>query len=446
MPIGLKALVKASGSDEKPLDAGRIAYRIAPRLNAAGRVGDPYVAVELLISDDPVDAEQKALTLCEDNTLRQQKETEILKDVETRLAQKEIKKIIIEKSPNWHNGIIGIVASKVAETYSRPCILFCTDGETAKGSARSRKGINIYELLSASATGLSKFGGHAMAAGLTVKEEDFEAFKAAATEYADNTVDEECLCAEEEAECVLSCADMTLETYDTVKRLEPFGAANPTPAFALRGVTVEGITPISQGKYTKMTFGDGAGNTFSALSFTFSPDEASCSVGDKVNIICTVDENVYRGVRSLSSVIRAIELSDVSYGSDAHKERKALTDKYSEFKLSSSPAENALTISRDDVGAVYKQIKFALQSKGITSGRLSPLGICRAITRKTAVPFNYAKLRLCLDAMTELQIITHSFIRAKAVSESEVLSVTLNPQRKTSLLDSPTYVRASREN
>ncbi len=445
IPVGIKALMKASGSDEKPLDASTVAYRIAPRLNAAGRIGDPYVAVKLLTATDPTEAEEMASILCEENAQRQKMETEILKDVENRLAAKKINKIIIEKSPHWHNGVIGIVASRLSETYSRPCILFCTDGTTAKGSGRSRQGINIYDLLSASATGLSKFGGHAMAAGLTVKEEDFEAFRKAATEYAEKNISEEALFATEEAECLLSVEDMTLETYDSIKRLEPFGAANPTPAFGLQNIKITDIFPISQGRFARITFSDEEGRSFSALNFSSSAEEMSCSVGDRVNIICTVDENIYRGNRSLSSVIRAMELSDLAFGSEEHKQAEKSKVQYLTFKAQQDTIPDSERITRDDVGVVFKYIKNTLSAKGTDSVKISPLGICRALTRKMGNAFSYLKLRLCLDAMTELQIIDHAFIRAKAVSEDEILSVTANPQRKTSLSDSATFRAAEKQ-
>ncbi len=445
LPTGIKALCVAAGSNEKPLDAGTVAFRIAPRLNAAGRIGDPYVAVELLLSDQEEEAAEKSAILCEENALRQKMETDILKDVENRLSAKKTNKIIIEKSPDWHNGVIGIVASKLSEIYSRPCILFCTDGTTAKGSGRSRQGINIFELLTASATGLSKFGGHAMAAGLTVKEEDFEAFERSVTEFAKATVSDELLCATEEAECLLTCADMTLNTYDTLKKLEPFGAANPTPAFGLRNLRISDITPISQGRFSRISFVDKLGNSFSALNFSASPDEMSCTVGDEVNIICTVDENVYRGNRTLSSIIKAMELSDISYGSTAHREYESERVLHTNFINDISPLPEAEKITRDDVGILFKHIKQNLANKASVSGRISPLGICRTLTRKTGTHFGYTKLRLCLDTMAELNLISYSFIRAKAVSEDEILTVTLNPQRKTSLYDSPTFVRAEKK-
>ena len=237
---GIKALLEASGGYKHgQITASTIAFQVAPRINAAGRIGDPKRSVELLLCEDPEQAASLAEGLCDENRTRRQMEADIIADVEKMLENRNPSdRIIVVGSENWHHGVIGIVASKIVEKYHLPCILVCFDGDRAKGSARSIKDVSMFELLTQSSRHLEKFGGHEMAAGLTLARKDFDGFVRDITAIANEKITDDMMIPVVESECEIPFSEISLDTVHELQRLEPFGTGNPTPNFAFGNVVI----------------------------------------------------------------------------------------------------------------------------------------------------------------------------------------------------------------
>ena len=436
-PVGINALLNATGNADVPISTNTISYRLAPRLNAAGRIGDPGISVEVLLSENFSRALDLANILCEENTLRQQTEYDILKDVEHRLKTRKgkLNNIIVEASENWHNGVIGIVASRLVDLYNRPCVLFCLEGDKAKGSGRSIKGINIFELLQQQSQYLTKFGGHEMAAGLTMDRDNYDDFAASLYKYADENIDLDLLLPVIESECILDSKYLNLDFYDILSKMEPFGPGNQQPQFTVQNLEIVDITGVSQNKHTRIILSDSLGNRHTAMYFGHSPSELSCFPGDMVDIICSLGENVYRGVRSLSITIKNLKFVN-EYG----KINTEYIKSYNNYKLNNTELTEDLKINRQDVENVFKYLR--RQTKDGYS-RFSPIGICRTLSKGRDRKINFCRLHLCLDVLSELELCTVSFNSAKAVSEDNVIEITFNESKKVDLLKSETYINAS---
>ena len=234
--IGLDALLKVSGYKGGPVTTGLIGFALGPRLNASGRIGDAKRGIELLITNDKEKAKMIADELNEENKNRQAMEQEIFNEA-ISLIEKEFDikntKVIVIAGEGWHQGVIGIVASKIVEKYYRPTILLTIEDGIAKGSARSVEGFNIFEALCESSQFLTKFGGHEMAAGLTIAIENIKDFRIFINEYASNKMDEETLIPKLYLEDNIDVSEVSLELISQLKKMEPFGVGNPQPIFSL---------------------------------------------------------------------------------------------------------------------------------------------------------------------------------------------------------------------
>ncbi|TLN16488.1 single-stranded-DNA-specific exonuclease RecJ, partial [bacterium] len=252
---GLQALLKVSGLTGKPLDAGRLAFGLAPRLNAAGRVGDPMIAVELLLTGEPERAAQLAKQLDRANEGRQAVEAGIFEQaVEMTeaggLAQNHV---LVLARPGWHVGVIGIVAARLVQKYYRPAILLSVEGGTAKGSARSIPGFNIYEALTSCSSLLTKYGGHNQAAGLTLAAGQVDVFYAALEKYAGEKMSEEHLTRQLIIDGEICMTDLNCELYSHMERMAPFGCGNPGPVLVSRGnLVLDSRNVGADGSHLKM--------------------------------------------------------------------------------------------------------------------------------------------------------------------------------------------------
>ncbi|MHB1167658.1 MAG: single-stranded-DNA-specific exonuclease RecJ, partial [Carboxydocellales bacterium] len=239
--IGLQALKESCGLAGKPITAGQVGYTLAPRLNATGRLGDAKEGVRLLLSNSAEEAKVIAKELDQENRERQQIEGVMLQEA-VQLIESfhdfSRDKIILLGKENWHPGVIGIVASRIAERYYRPTILLALDGEIAKGSCRSIPGFDIYQALTACQEYLEKFGGHKQAAGLTLTTGKLEGFRRAINELADGVLTEKHLHPQVKLDGVVAFSDLTLDLVSRLEQLQPFGHQNPGPILACREAKV----------------------------------------------------------------------------------------------------------------------------------------------------------------------------------------------------------------
>ena len=272
------AIDNSKQSRPRKINSTYIGFTIAPRINAAGRISSATRAVELLLSDDVNQAAELALELCEINYQRQKEENKIAEEAYQKIEKHldvSSQKVIVVEDDEWMQGVVGIVSSKVTDKYGLPSILISFDGasegeasglDIGKGSGRSIKGFNLVEALAYSKDTLVKFGGHELAAGLSIRRKDIPAFREKINEYAESVLSEEDLYYTIEADRELSFEDITLNLAKELSILEPFGNANPTPNFIMRGVKVMRAYLIGSGNHTKFVF-EHNGKTVSAIIF-----------------------------------------------------------------------------------------------------------------------------------------------------------------------------------
>ncbi len=234
---GLAALVEAAGLTGKPLRAAHVGFILAPRLNAAGRIGDAGDGLRLLLTDDPGEAARLARELETLNARRQEMDQQILSAAETRLAQElgPDDRAIVLASDDWHPGVIGIVASRLVERYGRPTFLVAWEGDTGRGSGRSISGFDLHDALHRVGHCLEKYGGHRMAAGLTVRRDRFEEFRIAFLEVAGQLLRPDDLAPAQRVDLEVPLGDLSEELERLIRYLEPCGAGNPAPVFGVRG-------------------------------------------------------------------------------------------------------------------------------------------------------------------------------------------------------------------
>ena len=326
---GLAALIDEAtagtkgGSDaarRKRITASFIGFTLAPRLNAAGRMRDATLAVQLLLADEVGEAKRLAAELCEINQQRQQEENRMAQEVFARIDEEfdlDQTRVLVLEADHWRQGVIGIVASRVTERYGMPAILITFDGavtaggsglDAGKGSGRSIKGINLVEALSDSADLLQKFGGHELAAGLTVTRSRVAEFRARINEYVASHAEQADRLPEIDVDMELDLCDATMPLAQELAALEPFGVGNIQPRFAVRDVTVERITELGGGKHLKLTVTSGSRSLY-ALLFSTSRSEIDFDEGDRIDLLCTLDINEYRDLCSVQLTVQDTRLS-----------------------------------------------------------------------------------------------------------------------------------------
>lgn len=421
---GIKALLEASGGYKHgQITASTIAFQVAPRINAAGRIGDPKRSVELLLCEDPEQAASLAEGLCDENRTRRQMEADIIADVEKMLENRNPSdRIIVVGSENWHHGVIGIVASKIVEKYHLPCILVCFDGDRAKGSARSIKDVSMFELLTQSSRHLEKFGGHEMAAGLTLARKDFDGFVRDITAIANEKITDDMMIPVVESECEIPFSEISLDTVHELQRLEPFGTGNPTPNFAFGNVVISDIIAVGAGMHLKLTFSY-SGQDFSAMLFGTTLQDFDFATGDTVDIVFSMSENFFNNRYSLNMSLKRMRLCEETEKKEADEEKL-----YNRFI--SGEKEDEIVLTRKEFTAVYRHLHRNYVNARQT--RYMPHALARGFARKGLEGFGFCKLMLCLNILSELGIIEYAY--------NENVNITFrDTQNKKNLADSKTW-------
>ncbi len=307
---GIRALSEMSDVDLSNVQTGTIGFMLAPRINAAGRMGDPRCAVELLLAKDDMTARKYAEILNEKNKERQETEISILEDalniIETTPSIKD-DFVIVLSHEGWHHGIIGIVASKISERFNKPCILISIDNENAKGSGRSIRSFNLFKALENSTHLLQKFGGHDLAAGLSIKSENIDKFRKEINEYAKKSLCEEDFMPILYIDSELPPQYINMNTAEKMAILEPYGMGNACPLFCAKDLNVSQIRTLSEGKHIKLILSiDDI--TIEAVGFNMGELLDILSVGDVVDIVFNIDINIYRGARQLQVLLKDVKI------------------------------------------------------------------------------------------------------------------------------------------
>ncbi len=310
--VGLKALIDVS-TNGKAITTSTIGYSIAPRINASGRLGCASSSVELFLTQDEAKAKELADSLCEENVLRQQTEQKMFKEaLEYIEKHPEIKedKVIIIPHENWHHGIVGIVSSKITEKFYKPSILFAIDGDEAKGSGRSVNGFNLFGALENCSDLLEKFGGHELAAGLTIKTENIPEFRQKINASPAAVIDESLLVPTISIDAAIKVAYITIETVNDINKLQPFGVENPTPAFAVKNIKIHRISVMSEGKHLRMTlFKDG--KYLDAVGFGMGEYFNHLKEGDMIDVTFSLDINDYKGFQNVQLILKDVRPTEV---------------------------------------------------------------------------------------------------------------------------------------
>ena len=307
--IGLRSLLDVSITNNKPITTSTIGYIIAPRINASGRLGCASRSVEMFLTDDKKVAHELAESLCEENTLRQQTEqqmfAEALEYIEKNPQVKNDKVLIIPHN-NWHHGIVGIVSSKITDKFYKPSILFAIDGDEAKGSGRSIGGYNLFEALESCSNLLEKFGGHELAAGLSIKTENIEKFREEINKCAEEKIDELTMAPTIPVDAVIKPSYITLETVDEINRLQPFGVDNPAPVFAVRNIKIHKISTMSENKHLRMTLLKDD-KFLDAVGFGMGEYYNCLKEGDFIEVAFGLDINDYKGYKNVQLILKDIK-------------------------------------------------------------------------------------------------------------------------------------------
>ena len=302
--MGLRSLLLSSGY--KNLDSTTISFGVAPRINACGRMGHADEALKLFLSKDIYEVNELTKKLNDYNKMRQETEKSIYEDAVNQIEKNKLYEncAIVVGGDNWHHGVIGIVSSKITDLYFKPSILLCYDNELAKGSGRSIPGFDLHDALMKCQDTIEKFGGHSMAIGITIKKDNFDKFANELEQIAkDSKIDEIVPIINVDAKINLN--EVSRETVESLKQLEPFGEGNKTPIFALKNLKVDSIRSLSEGKHIKMTLKDG-NSVVNAIGFNLGYLADEYRIGDKIDVVGTLEINSFNGVDSLQINVKDV--------------------------------------------------------------------------------------------------------------------------------------------
>ena len=351
---GIRALKDISGMKDKTLNSTSVAFSLVPRINAIGRMSHAKKAFEVLVSDDADSAQKSAGEIDRSNADRQEKEREILTEVQRQIDENPEmlnERVLVFSGKDWHGGVIGIVAARLVGKYGKPCFVITDDGENAKGSARSIDGFSLYEAVASASALLEHWGGHVLAAGFGMKSENTEKFRQAIYDYAKSV---EMPFQQNIIDCRLRAAAVDADILPLIDSLEPFGAGNPQPVFGLYGMTLTGVQPIGGGKHIRITVKKGE-STLSAVYFGVTPEKFLYQAGDTVDLAVRLERNEYMSQVKVGVYIKDIRMSgtdDLRYLKSVRlyeklKRKEILTEKQKAF----------LKITRQEIAEVYRYIK-----------------------------------------------------------------------------------------
>lgn len=300
--LGLKALLEIT--KYKKIDSTTVSFGISPRINACGRMGHQEDALNLFLTNDPIEARKLAKKIEEYNKERQDIEKNIYNEAKEIIEKDYLDKpsIVIGKE-GWHHGVIGIVSSKITEEYYKPSILVCFENDEAKGSGRSIPSFDLHEAITKCSTYLTNCGGHSMAIGLSLEKKNFEKFKEEFEKYSNEKLIEDQI-PEMEIDEVLTSQDLELNAVNELNMLEPFGEANSEPIVMYKNIKIESIRTLSEGKHLKLSLKDDGNILLDAIGFNMGSLASTYQIGDKIDVAGNIGINSYNNVERVQIVLR----------------------------------------------------------------------------------------------------------------------------------------------
>jgi single-stranded-DNA-specific exonuclease len=409
---GLQALIDAAAGGrgerqgkKRKINSGFIGFTIAPRMNAAGRVSRASIAVELLLAEDEQTAFQLAEELCRLNLERQTEENRIAEEAYQKIEEtldREHDRVIVIEDDSWHQGIIGIVSSRITERYGLPSILISFDGTTlgeplgtdiGKGSGRSIKGVNLVEALMHCESLLVRYGGHELAAGLSVRRCNIEGFRKKINDYAAEHLTEEDLCVSIDADCEVDIRDLTMTLAQEITSMEPFGIANPVPNMVLKNVRITRIIPMGGGKHLRLVL-QKDGIDLSAVWFGTGLAQFPFELWETVDVLFQLSINEFQNVTSLQLVVQ-----DMRHAADFEQIYQQQLVRYEEIRNGAlfDSSEDVIP-GRDDIALVFSTLR-----KEYRAGH-TVFSMRRILAMLSDSGIHYIKLKFIIRIMQELQV------------------------------------------
>ncbi len=407
--VGIAALMKESGCDPANVSATTIGFTLAPRINAAGRMGQIDLAVELFLTDDPERAEFLAKALCELNRERQNVESEIYDQAVSMLPEGKAPEAIVLADEAWHQGVVGIVASRIAEEYCCPTFLICLDGEHGKASSRSYGGFNLFASLTALSPLLESYGGHELAAGFTISREQIPAFRSSICQLAGAYYSNDTPRTVLDIDCAIPPELLTIKGIEALCALEPCGNGCPKPVLMIKNLTVERICLVGGGRHMRLRLRCGRCG-INAIYFSATPETAAIQPGDLVDVAFNPQINDFRGERSVQMNVLDIRPSCNAACSPEVGSYRALQS----GNLTPDIAA-ALLPSRATLAMVWRYLAAAPAPIQET-----PMCLCRKIVRWSNVPLSLGQLMTCLDIFSDVGLL-------QAQRLHKYLSINLTP-------------------
>ena len=391
---GIAALMAECGCAPETVSASSIGFMLAPRINAAGRMGQINLAVELFLTDDPDKAAEAARGLCELNRQRQAVESEIYRQAVSMLPMGKPPEAIVLADESWHQGVVGIVASRIAEEYACPTFLICLDGEHGKASSRSHGGFNLFASLSALSPLLESYGGHELAAGFTISRANIPEFRrqicALAAQYYTDDVPRTVL----DVDCAVSPELLTLHNVDSLQMLEPCGNGCPKPVLMMKNLTIDRISMVGGGRHMRLRLC--SGHTYlNAIYFSANPQTVSIQPGDLVDVAFTPQVNEFRGTRTVQ-----MNVIDIRPSCSAECLPDAAPYRDMQRGNLTSGEAAALLPDRKMLALVWRYLDAA------NPVQESPMCLCRKIVRWSGQPLNLGQMLTCLDIFRDVGLLT----------------------------------------
>ena len=349
--VGLAQLMEEAGLGDKPVTSVSIGYTLAPRINAAGRMGQADLAAELLLTRDPGRAAALAQELCALNRERQTIECEIFQECVQRLERRPQSGVILLADEHWHQGVVGIVASRLTEKYSCPVFMVCLDQGMGKGSCRSWGGVNLFHLLTQCQDLLEGFGGHAMAAGFTVREENIPALERRLRQLVLEEHAGEELPSLLEIDAAVLPQELTVEAVEALDALEPCGAGNPRPVLVLTGAHVISAAQVGRGRHLKLRL-EGRGVPLDAIFFSVDGSELGLTPGCRVDVAFYPQINDFRGVRSVQ-----LQVVDLRHAMTRAQLEQSIYEKYRRGEPLSPQEAQSLLPTRAEFVCLWRYLE-----------------------------------------------------------------------------------------
>ena len=390
---GLSALMEQCGCEKDQVSASTVGYMLSPRINAAGRMGQIELAIELFLTDDPHRGEEAAKALCELNKQRQAVESEIYRQAVEMLPEGKTPEAIVLADESWHQGVVGIVASRIAEEYCCPTFLICLDGEHGKASSRSFGGFNLFGALTELSDLLESYGGHELAAGFTIHRDQIPAFRKEICRLAGQFYQGAGPKTQLEADCTIPPELLTLPNIQSLDALEPCGTGCPKPVLVMEGLTVDKLSTVGGGRHLRLRLQKGY-FAVNGIFFSATAESASVEQGDLVGVAFIPQINEFRGEKSVQMNVQDIRPS-------CRQPVFWETEDYQALRQDAMTPEIAgrLLPDRNVLALVWRYLALRKQL------RETPICLCRKIVRWADQPLSLAQMLTCIAIFADVGLL-----------------------------------------